>query len=356
MQLNSNTIPHSTFRVMKFHKDIVVLHIFFLFFMCPAIAQDTLRLTNGDELHGEIVSLNKSVLVVSTDYSDADFKIEWEKLEKISSPRKFTVFLSSREKLYATLQASSKPRHVVLSFDGLDETKEVALEEIVIIDPIKDSFAERFDASISSGLTLTKANNSKQFSIRATAAYGAKNWKLSANFNNVRNDQQQTELIKRTDASVNIKYLFYKNWFGALHGDFLSNTEQQLHLRSTQTVAIGNLIVGTNKMYLAGSAGLTLNRENYSNQASILYSKEAFLGSEFNVYDMGDLSLLTKLNYYPSLSEKKRYRINFSVDVKYDLPFDFFIKLGYTLNFDSRPPNEGTKDDYVFQSTLGWEF
>lgn len=29
---------------------------------------------------GEIKSMNKGVLVIETDYSDSDFKIEWEKI------------------------------------------------------------------------------------------------------------------------------------------------------------------------------------------------------------------------------------------------------------------------------------
>lgn len=38
---------------------------------------DTLAFKNGDKMVGEIKSLDRGVAVVSTDYSDTDFKISW---------------------------------------------------------------------------------------------------------------------------------------------------------------------------------------------------------------------------------------------------------------------------------------
>ena len=99
-----------------------------------------------------------------------------------------------------------------------------------------------------------------------------------------------------------------------------------------------------------------MNRENYNTETQINYTQEGYFGVEFNAYDIGDLSFLTKLNYYPSLSESNRKRLTLSADLKYDFLNDFFKKVGYTMNYDSKPPNEGTQLDYIFQTTLGWEF
>ncbi len=340
---------------MRKHYEPIIITMLVLLFITYGHAQDTLKLSNGDQLHGEIKSLNKSVLTFETDYSDADFKIEWKDVTEISSTQKFNIFLSSREKIYASFRDSTTVGVVALALEG-GGIRTVNLNEIVIIDPIKDSFADRFKASISAGLTLTKANNARQFSSRAKASYHTKNWQLSGNINDTRSEQDNVEPIRRTDGSVNFNYLFYDNWFAAFHYDFLSNTEQQIKLRSTQTLAIGNLLVRNNKLYLSGSAGITFNRENYYNESEIINTQEGFMGAEFNAYDIGDLSFLAKIGYYPSFTEKNRHRVNFSSDVKYDFPLDFFIKVGYTLNYDSKPPNDGAQQDYVFQTTLGWEF
>lgn len=320
-----------------------------------AFGQDIVFLSNGDDLHGEIKNLDQSVLTVETPYSDSDFKIEWDEVTDIISQREFIVFLSTTEKLYANLNSSGKEGHVILTLNG-NYIREVKLEDVVILDVVEKNFEDRFKASVSGGYTLTKANDSRQFTARASLAYYSRDWNLNFNINTVRTFQAETDPIERLDGGLNFSYLVYKNWFASIKNEFLSNNEQQLDMRTTNTLAAGNLIIRTNQLYLSGSGGLTYNREDYSNEPEIVNSGELFFGLEFNAYDIGDLNFLAKLSYFPSITDTDRNRVNFNADLKYDFPYDFFIKLGYTLNYDSKPPNEGEKQDYVFTTTIGWEF
>jgi hypothetical protein len=80
------------------------------------------------------------------------------------------------------------------------------------------------------------------------------------------------------------------------------------------------------------------------------------LGSELNIYDLGDLNLVFDLIVYPSISESGRWRSDITFDIKYDLPFDFFIKLGTTLNYDNQPVLETENLDYVLHSGFGWQW
>ncbi|WP_455169990.1 DUF481 domain-containing protein, partial [Aegicerativicinus sediminis] len=80
-----------------------------------------------------------------------------------------------------------------------------------------------------------------------------------------------------------------------------------------------------------------------------------FLMAELNIFDMKNIDLLSNITFYPSFTENKRYRVDYKIDLKYDLPLDFFIKLGFTYNFDNQPVEGASKDDYVLQTTLGWE-
>jgi hypothetical protein len=73
------------------------------------------------------------------------------------------------------------------------------------------------------------------------------------------------------------------------------------------------------------------------------------------MFDVGDLDLLSSFYIFPSLTETGRLRYDFRIDSKYDLPYDFYIKLGLTLNYDNRPAVEGNETDYVFGFTVGWE-
>ena len=73
------------------------------------------------------------------------------------------------------------------------------------------------------------------------------------------------------------------------------------------------------------------------------------------MFDFGDIGLLTNLFAYKSIDEADRFRTDFKFDLKYDLPYDFYIKLGYTLNYDSKPAEGASESDYVLQTTFGWE-
>lgn len=93
---------------------------------------------------------------------------------------------------------------------------------------------------------------------------------------------------------------------------------------------------------------------NVNNNITRNNSLEAYFGTEANLYNTGDINLVTRVIVYPSLSVSNRIRTDFNFDIKYDLPLDFYIKLGLSLNYDSKPAELASQTDYVFQTTIGW--
>ena len=320
-----------------------------------SLAQDRITFSNGDVLHGEIKGMEKNVLTLSTPYDDSDFKIDWEKIESIQSNREFHIFFSDKQDIYASLNTSGKKRHTVIAFGGVYLT-EYSMNDIVIIDPIETKFSSRFDAYLGLGYSLTKANNNQQFTIDASASYEARHWILRGSFNSVGTRQEEVEDVLRTEGSLEYTYVFVSNWFGIVIADFFSNTEQSIRLRETYTPAFGNFVVRNRKLSISLSGGITYNREDFSDDTPNKASTEGFLGFRMDAYNLKDLKLLTEVSYFPSISTGNRQRLRLNVETKYDFPLDFFIKLGYTLNYDSQPPNNGPQDDFVFKTTLGWEF
>jgi hypothetical protein len=64
---------------------------------------------------------------------------------------------------------------------------------------------------------------------------------------------------------------------------------------------------------------------------------EANIATELNLFDMGDLGLLTTISMCKSIKESNRIRADFKFDIKYDLPLDFYIKIGYTITIKVIP-------------------
>jgi hypothetical protein len=337
--------------MMKF-----ILFLLSILFISSAWAQtDSLIFTGGIVIIGEIKNLNRGVIVIETDYSDNDFKIEWSKVQEIYGTAEYIISLAGGERMTSTISTHpSDSSKVVLYQEGVELN--INISDVVYIKPVEEGFLQKLSASIDLGFTLTKANNLKQFSLRSNIGYLTNKWSADASLDAVRSAQDSIASTKRTDASVGFNYFLPKSWFALVYINFLQNDEQKLKLRSTPKVGIGNYLIQTNSIYWGVYAGADWNNENYTDPAIPNRSNaEANIGTELNLFDMGDLSLLTTLSAYKSISQGNRIRADFKFDIKYDLPLDFYIKLGYTHNYDSQPVEGASENDYVFQTTFGWE-
>jgi len=101
---------------------------------------------------------------------------------------------------------------------------------------------------------------------------------------------------------------------------------------------------------------LNRNVEKYSDKNADRNTWEGFLGSELSIYDLGNVNLTFDLIVFPSITESGRWRSDITFDIKYDLPFDFFIKLGTTPNYDNQPVSEARDLDYILHTGFGWQW
>ncbi len=315
---------------------------------------DSLILNNGDIIVGEVKSLDRGVLVIETDYSDSDFKIEWKGVQEIFTNSVFLITLSDGRRYNGTLE-SSEPGIVKLNTND-DFSVTVDKAEVVFLKAVDQGFASRLYASIDLGYSITKAQNLRQFSLRGSIGYLAERWSADANYNSLRSTQNDTEPLDRSDGAISFRYFLPKDWYLTPSLTFLSNTEQNLRLRSSGRLGVGKYFIHTNRTYWGASAGINFNYEAFSSEDLDRRSIEGFLGTELNMFDIGDLSLLTKAIVYPGITESGRWRFDFNFDTKYDLPLDFYIKLGVTLNYDNQPAEGASETDYILQTGLGWEW
>ena len=314
---------------------------------------DSLILKNGNVIVGEAKELRKGVLIVETVYSDTDFKIEWNGIKEIYTESRYLITLSSGKRFNGKIETTDSAK-VNLYEEG--DTLQVDILDVVYLKSIDSGFWSQIYASVDLGYGFTKANNLSQLSIRGNLGYVAERWSVDASFNTVDSRQDSVETIRRTDGGLIYKVVLPKGWYVFSELTFLSNTEQKLQLRTNAKLGIGKYLIQTNKAYWGLQGGASFNFENYSTEAVNRESVEAFIGTELNLFDIGDLNLLTKANVYPSLTDSGRWRADFAFDLKYDIPLDFYIKAGISYNYDNKPVEGATDSDYVFQLTFGWEW
>ncbi len=67
-------------------------------------ATDVVTTLTGEKIVGEIKKVEKDVLTIETAYSDADFKIEWDKIASLESDRQFLVETFDGRRLAGSLK------------------------------------------------------------------------------------------------------------------------------------------------------------------------------------------------------------------------------------------------------------
>ena len=335
-------------------KDIKLIILLILAPIVVEAQTDTLIFNNGEIVVGEVQQLSRGVITVETAYSDSDFKIEWDKVKVLRSTQEFMLRLSDGRRISSVITIGEGGK--ISISDGIFPL-EIDLMDIVELRPVKETFADRFSASVDVGFNLTKANNLMQFNSRLNLGYLTKRWELTGSFSNVFSRQDSIVDTRRTDGDIGYTYFFAKKWFVGISNIFLQNDEQKLALRSTTKLGIGNYLIINNALYLSVFTGAAFNSETFTEDTSpARQTGEAFLGLEYNMFDAGDLSIKTNFITYHNLTDQGRVRADFKFDIKYDLPLDFYIKAGTTVNYDNRPIAGASELDYVLQTGVGWEW
>jgi putative salt-induced outer membrane protein YdiY len=331
-------------------------YILFTLLICAIghAQNDTIRLHNGDQLAGEIKLISNGVLTIKTPYSDKDFRIEFNKVEALVIQTKSLIILTNDRRRFGYVSTNKTGKISILLDNNLIE--EYDISEVIALQEVKEDFFHRFKAYVDLSYNFTKANSGTQFTAAGKLMYNSEFWLSEGFVNTMNSNQDQSDRIRRTEANLKLIRILARKLYLIGELPFLSNTEQALDARITPSVGIGKYIVSTNKLYLGLSTGLTWNNETYTDSSLDKNSTELFLSLGLNLFDFEDIDLDTDIKFYPSLTEKGRLRTDYNFNFKYDLPLDFYIKLGFSLNYDNKPAITGNQVDYVFTSGFGWKF
>jgi hypothetical protein len=321
--------------------------------------KDSLILKNKDIIVGEIKSLDKGVLTIETDYSEKDFLVEWTGVKEIFCKSRFLITLRNGKRLNGTFYTIDSGKTLII--EGYASHKDTTalhlretLRDVVFLKGLQSDFWSRATANIDMGLTHTRANNLRQLTGSIKLGYLADKWSVDMYYNDLRSKQDSISLTRRTEAGISYVYYLQRDWFTMASITFLSNTEQALALRSTGKLGMGKYFLHTNRRYWSCNAGLSFNMEKFSNETPARNSLEGYVGSEINLFDIGNFNFFNSIFVFRSLTKTNRWRSDIRLDTKYDFPKDFYAKFGMTLNYDNRSAT-GNATDYVFAFSVGWE-
>lgn len=331
--------------------------IFIIFVLCSSISSfaqsDTLTFKSGHKIIGVIKKMSKGILEIDTDYADKEFKIKWLSIKDIKTSHKFRIGVN--DKIFNG-RIESINEDMLRIYDGETTLKTCSYKDVVYITELKNGFTDRFSADIEAGFNLTKAQNLKQYSLRSHVGYRTDKSNIEASYSLLRSSQDNAENVRRSDGLLSYRRSFLKKWYGVVSINTLSNTEQKIDLRANTQLAVGRYLYANYKADWGLIVGVNNNLERFSNVDENRNTWETFIGTKLDLYGFDDFEVFLIFNGYQGISDTERFRADTNLDFKYDLPLDFFIRLGFSLNYDNQPALGASETDYILRTGIGWEW
>jgi len=314
---------------------------------------DSVYVVTDEVITGELKSIKSGKITIETEYSDKDFIIDWEKVTRISTTTPFLVTTTKGSHITGTLSGNTSDTIIL---NGLGRDEALLPNEIVNATQSNKKFIDKLSASIDFGYLFKKAKNEQQFNGAAHIGYATDKLRTSTGYNGNISKQDSVDLSDRHEWSLSFNYYLPRNLFPIVSINFLKSTELNLSLRTTGKAGLGYYFFNTSYLYWNVSGGFTTLREIYTTENDTTKtSAEVYIGSELNIYDIGDLSLRLIGNVYKGITEKNRIRGDTNFDIKYDLPLDFYLKGALIVDYDNQPAENSGRFDYQFSIGAGWE-
>lgn len=322
------------------------------------IAQDSLVFSNGSIELGEIKSLSKSTLTIKTIHSKENFKIKRDHLSRVYTQNSFLIITEElngeSKRYYGTL--SSVNDSIVAITTRLNLINKYPLKRIISIEPLGDTFREKFNTHVALGYNIAKANKLSTFNGQADMDYRTLKWYFYSDYSLLRSSQTGTDLIRREEGNIEINYFLTGDWFIVLNFNVLSNRELNLEVRNKMQVGIAKYLIQTEILTLATAAGINQNSERFEGETINQNSLESMFGVLFGLYTSERYDITLKMNGYPGIRKTNRFRMDASLESKIKITSDFYFSLGSSFNFDNKPTQGDIKSDYVIKTGIGWKF
>lgn len=326
----------------------------------PADARDktdVITLRNGDQVTGEILTLQYGQLQLKTD-DMGTVLIKWDAIATIESRYFFDVEQIGGERFYGVLGSTPDGSQVIVHGPS-GSLHQIQTERVTRIAKLESTFWSRIDGSFSIGYNFTKSTDITVVSGQFDATYRSEKLvaSLSADVNSSTTPEQGT-LDRDQIGFTNRWELASRNFWAALV-NLERNEELGIEGRVQLGGGFGRYLYQSPHSEVAAYVGAALNREWVTGNEGAQESAEGVLGGSWRIFklDSPKQSLTSQLVLYPSITESGRYRGKADVSYRQEIVKDFFFDLSFYYDYDNQPPGDATaKDDYGLVTSLGYTF
>jgi len=317
---------------------------------------DVIRLVNGDDVTGEVKSLDFGSLRYSTD-SMGTVSVEWEEIVSIVSDQSLQIEVIDGRRYFGSLVASPDPFQLTVR-TASNEVR-LGMAEVVRITPIDqdETFLQRVDGSISFGFQTQKSSEVTTSNVSFDLSYRARQYLFGLRGSSSVTDQPNEPTSARQSLQGNYQRFRENRWFTEWFSGWEKNDELGVEGRVSAGAALGRYVLQSNRNQLSLTGGVQAARENSSVGADSTTNAEGRIELRFLHRRLEpEASMTMTATAYPLLEDLSSYRAEADLSWRREFIEDLFFDLTLGYSYLSDPAEGANSTDYVVTTSLGYSF
>lgn len=217
---------------------------------------DEIRMKNGDRLTGEIVRMEKELLIFRSAYAEEKLGISWKEVDCISSDRNLPMEFKDNEFLIGRISCPESGQ-IQIESTLLGKSTPTSLNQLQSVNPSTYSGLFNLGGILNSGNTDTRALNvATRFQVRTR--------KHRFTVDVKHNYAEANGVATARNSSASLKYDFFAREKVYTYAQSLTeqDTFANLNLRNTEGLGMGYQFVDTRQLSLFAEAGISYFNED----------------------------------------------------------------------------------------------
>ena len=317
---------------------------------------DVVQLVNGDEITGEIKSLDFGALSYSTD-SMGTVSIDWEDIVSISTAQPLQIEITDGTRYYGPLGRTDGRFEVLVEVPGSKTV--IATANIVRISQVEtdETFLSGLEGSISLGFDSQKASGVTTLNLATDMRYRTLKYLLGLTANASITEQTGQSRSQRSQLGMNYQRFRPNRWFTAWFVSWETNEQLGIDNRYLLGAGIGRYLLQTNKNQFSTTVGINGTREVYTGTDESDTVPEGRLQLRYlhrSLIPESHVSLTT--NIYPLLSDISVFRSETDLSFRREFIDDLFFDVTFYHSYSSDPPTDAEQEDYGLTTSIGYSW
>jgi hypothetical protein len=321
-----------------------------------AAKTDVVVLVNGDDVTGEVKSLEFGTLRYGTD-SMGTVRIDWEDVVSVESDQALQVELTDGSRYFGGLVESGKEFRIRIDTASGEFT--FPTSAVVRMTPIEtaERFVQRLDGSFSLGFQTQKSSSVTTSSVNADVSHRSRRDLVGLRLNSSVTDQPSEPTVARQSLKLNYQRFRPNRWFTDWFTGWERNDELGINARLSLGAAIGRYLVQSNQNLFSLTIGAQAARSSFTGEDDTTTEAEGRIEARYLRRSLVPESSIQLTSIaYPLLEDLSQFRVESDLSFRRELIDDLFLELSIGHSYTSDPPTGAASSDHVVTTSLGYSF